>query len=203
MLFPSTLIISSSPVLVDDYLHDLGHLTLQNNPDIFTVTDYSVENIRSIKKFLSQKPYSHQSKIVYIPDADLLNIESQNTLLKSLEEPGPENYFILTTGHLGSILPTIISRCQLIRISPSILSSGEILHFPQKISECLSLSEVLCQDKTTVLPYLENQLCLYQQLLVSDPNPKYSLIIKKINKSIQMLSANIDPKNVLDFLLLS
>jgi DNA polymerase III delta prime subunit len=204
MLFPSTLFISSNPVSVDGYLKDLGHLSLQNNPDIFVITDYSVENIRTIKKFLSQKPYSHSNKIVYIPNADLLNPESQNTLLKNLEEPGENNYFILTTAKPHALLSTVISRCHQIRlISPSSSSLNPPLSFSGSLSQKLTASESLTSDKTTILPYLEEQLLIYQQALVSSPNQETSLIITKIIKAIQMINANVDPKAAIDFLLLS
>jgi hypothetical protein len=204
MLFPSTLFISREPISIDSYLRELGHATFENNPDILVITDYSVENVRTITKFLSQKPYSHSTKIIYIPHADLLKAESQNTLLKNLEEPGDNCYFILTTEKPSALLPTIISRCRQIRlISSETISSEQPLSFSGTLSQKLSLSETLTADKTTVLPFLENQLIIYQKLLVSNPVSETALIINKIIKAIQMLNANVDPKAAVDFLLLS
>jgi hypothetical protein len=204
MLFPSTLFISRQSVTIEPYLRDLGHSSLENNPDIMVITDYSVENIRSIAKFLSQKPYSHSSKIIYIPHADLLHPESQNTLLKNLEEPGLNCYFILTTSKPSALLPTIVSRCRQIRLSsPGSVSSDLPLSFSGSLVQKLSLSDTLTADKTAVLPFLEKQLSAYQQLLVSDPNPDTAAIITSIIKAIQMLNANVDPKAAVDFLLLS
>jgi hypothetical protein len=204
MLFPSTLFISRLPVAIKDYLKELGHLSLDNNPDILVITDYTIENIRSINRFLSQKPYSHTTKVVYIANADLLNPESQNTLLKNLEEPGENCYFILTTAKPAALLPTIISRCHQIRLgfTPAV-SPDQLLSFSGSTTQKLLLAETLAADKTSVLPYLEKQLSVYQQLLVSDPNSETALIINKIIKAIQMLNANVDPKAAVDFLLLS
>lgn len=204
MLFPSTLFISRTTVPIEKYLKELGHTTLENNPDILVINDYSIENIRTINKFLSQKPYSHSTKIVYIPNADLLHLESQNTLLKNLEEPGNNCYFILTTAKPSALLPTIISRCRQIRLtSANILSSDKPMPFSGSLSQKLSLSETLTADRTTVLPYLENQLSTYQKLLVANPNQETATIITKIIKAIQMLNANVDPRAAIDFLLLS
>lgn len=204
MLFPSTLFISKTVVPIQEYLTELGHTTLENDPDIMVITDYGVENIRSINKFLSQKPYSHSSKIILIENADLLHQESQNTLLKNLEEPGENCYFILTTKKPSALLPTIISRCHQIRISSDeTISNCKPISFSGTISQKLALSETICTDKTTVLPFLENQLSLYQKELVLDPSSSTAAIINKIVKAIQMLNANVDPKATVDFLLLS
>ncbi|MBR7104670.1 MAG: hypothetical protein IKC65_06985 [Lentisphaeria bacterium] len=51
-------------------------------------------------------------KIGLIFEADRMNSEAQNALLKTLEEPPPETTLILSTGNPASLLPTTISRCQ-------------------------------------------------------------------------------------------
>ena len=53
-------------------------------------------------------------KIGLIFEADRMNDEAQNALLKTLEEPPPETTLILSTGNPAALLPTTISRCQLI-----------------------------------------------------------------------------------------
>jgi DNA polymerase-3 subunit delta' len=55
-----------------------------------------------------------QRKVGVIFDADRMNEESQNALLKTLEEPPPETLLILATGNPGALLPTTKSRCQLL-----------------------------------------------------------------------------------------
>lgn len=204
MLFPSTLFISSSKTIPDDYLQQLGHQSLENNPDILIVADYSIENIRSLKSFLSRQPFSHSNKIIYIPDADLLSLESQNTLLKNLEEPGENNYFVLTTSKPYSLLNTIVSRCHQIRLHSS--NHQEItkpMAFPKTIPEKLSLSESLAAPKEEALRYLELQIAAYQQQLIASPTQAVSRILEKLIKAQQMIKANLDSKSVFDFLLLT
>lgn len=210
MFFPSTLVIAIDNATLDKQtnllLANLGHTSIQNNPDIFILSqkeDYSVENIRQIKKFLSQVPYSHPNKIVIIPQADLLNLESQNTLLKSLEEPGPDNYFILSTTKPNHLIPTILSRCHFIRLKSSTISSHPAVKFPSSINESLILADDLAKDKASVLPYLEQQLQTHQRLLAQNPDQVLAHKINKIIKTIQLLNANVDPKTAIDFLFLS
>lgn len=64
---------------------------------------------------VAMKPFAGPRKIAIIDDADLLNIEGANSLLKTLEEPPPGSLLILIGTSPAKQLPTIRSRCQLIR----------------------------------------------------------------------------------------
>jgi DNA polymerase-3 subunit delta' len=61
------------------------------------------------------KPFMGGRKIAVIDDADFLNAEGANALLKTLEEPPPRSVLILVGTSPAKQLPTIRSRCQLIR----------------------------------------------------------------------------------------
>lgn len=63
---------------------------------------------------LRTPPISSRHKVVLIEDADRMNADSANAILKSLEEPSEYARFILTTSALGRVLPTIRSRCMAI-----------------------------------------------------------------------------------------
>lgn len=77
---------------------------------------------------LSHTPMAGGRKIALICDAERLNDESANALLKTLEEPPPHSLIILIATHIDSILPTIRSRCQVLRFSPlSTASVAELL----------------------------------------------------------------------------
>jgi DNA polymerase III delta prime subunit len=211
-LFPSTLIVSSDKEAINlkigeicDFLHQKIN---PNNPDIFILnqdTGWTIELVRQTKNFLSQKPFNHQNKVVIIYDAHNLNSESQNALLKTLEEPGENNYLIITTSKPSKIISTIISRCHLIKLKNSPFSDSKIkpLLITHDLKKDLAQSDSLSKDKTQVLPFLEEQLKIYQQELVNHPSLANSQIIAKIIKSIQMINANVDPRSALDFVFLS
>ncbi|MDD4027075.1 MAG: hypothetical protein PHO75_02690 [Candidatus Shapirobacteria bacterium] len=210
--FPSVLITAknkeSITKKIDQICSGLNHQLDKKNPDIFIIdqnSGWKVEKIREINNFLSQKPFCHQSKIVIIFEAENLNVESQNTLLKNLEEPGENNYFILSTNKLKTILPTIISRCQTIKIVRAHHDAPlqKNIEITGNLIKDLALSEKLGKDKEGILPLLEKELYVYQQLLIKSPNQKNRIIIEKIIKAIQMINANVDPKNALDFIFLS
>jgi len=67
---------------------------------------------------LALKPYMGGRKIAVIDDADYLNPEGANCLLKTLEEPPPRSLLILIGTSPAKQLPTIRSRCQLVRFRP-------------------------------------------------------------------------------------
>jgi len=209
--FPSTIIIAKNKETIDKKIDqicsNLNHKFNQNNPDILLINQdsgWGIDQIRKINNFLSQKPFSHQSKIIIIIDTQNLNIESQNALLKILEEPGKDNYVILSTNKIKNILPTIISRCSTIKISEkSNIKTKKEIEITGNLIEDLTLSEKLGKNKEDILPLLENQLNFYQEELIKDPNKKNTYTIEKIIKAIQMINANVDSKNALDYIFLA
>ena len=71
-----------------------------------------IEQIRLLKE---QSEYSQNGNLVWlIKDVDNMTPQAANAFLKTLEEPVKGVYFFLTTTSLHSLLPTIVSRCQLI-----------------------------------------------------------------------------------------
>ncbi len=77
--------------------------------------DISVDQIREIADFVNRTSAISKNKFIIIDSADHLNRASANALLKILEEPHPNNYLILTANSLSKLLPTIKSRCYLIK----------------------------------------------------------------------------------------
>lgn len=73
---------------------------------------------------ISLKPFSGKRRIAIIDDADYLNVEGANCLLKTLEEPPPGAVLILISTSEQRQLPTIRSRCQAIRFQP--LSEADV-----------------------------------------------------------------------------
>jgi DNA polymerase-3 subunit delta' len=83
-----------------------------------------VDQIRMVEREANYRPYEGKARVFLIEDADKLNDQSANALLKVLEEPPHTSHIILLTSRPDMLLPTIRSRCQMIRFSP--LSPEEI-----------------------------------------------------------------------------
>lgn len=94
-----------------------------NNPDIIYVThekkDITVSDIRNqVIKNITVKPYRNKYKIFIIDEADKMNIQAQNALLKTLEEPADYAIFILLCENYNKLLVTILSRCIMFKLRP-------------------------------------------------------------------------------------
>ena len=77
-----------------------------------------VEQMRLIEREANYRPYEGKARVFLIEDAHKLNEQSENALLKVLEEPPHTSHIVLLTSRPGMLLPTIHSRCQMIRFSP-------------------------------------------------------------------------------------
>ena len=93
-----------------------------NQPDIITVkhekpASISVDDIRTqVNGDIMIKPYSSPYKVYIIPEADLLTVQAQNALLKTIEEPPEYAVILLLTENADSLLPTIRSRCVMLKL---------------------------------------------------------------------------------------
>lgn len=75
-----------------------------------------IEQVRALADFVSTSTHRGGARVVVLAPAELLNGPSANSLLKMLEEPPPGSLFVLTTDALDDVLPTIRSRCVLVRV---------------------------------------------------------------------------------------
>jgi DNA polymerase III subunit delta' len=95
-----------------------------NHPDLIQVepqgAGIKIDQIRKLKKDLTYPPFEAKFRVVLIEDIHLTmrRKEVANSLLKTLEEPPDDTIFILTGDESGDILPTILSRCQIIPFYP-------------------------------------------------------------------------------------
>ena len=77
-----------------------------------------VDAIRELIDALSMRPYEGGYHVAIIEQADRMNPSAQNALLKTLESPVGDVMFFLISDTPGALLPTVVSRCQEIRMRP-------------------------------------------------------------------------------------
>ncbi len=78
----------------------------------------SVDQIRGVQRRLVTRPTLGARRVVIIDAADDLEKGAVNALLKSLEEPPVGTFFLLVTHQIGRLLPTVRSRCTVLRFQP-------------------------------------------------------------------------------------
>jgi len=93
-----------------------------NHPDFLHVqpdgVSIKIDQIRALKKQLAFSPFAGGVRVVLIDEAQTMRREAANSLLKLLEEPPPDNLFLLIASDAEPILPTIVSRCQVVAFAP-------------------------------------------------------------------------------------
>ena len=107
---------------------DLKEIIWTDHPDVGMVVAPKrvllVDQMRKIEREANFRPYEGKARVFLIEDADKLNDQAANALLKVLEEPPHTSHIVLITSRPAGFLATIRSRCQMIRFSP--LTAQEI-----------------------------------------------------------------------------
>lgn len=92
------------------------------HPDIVTVEPVgayiTVDQVREVNRSINLHPGEGRARVYIVSPAEAFNAESANAFLKTLEEPPAFVYFLLIASSVDRVLPTIVSRCQLIRFRP-------------------------------------------------------------------------------------
>jgi DNA polymerase-3 subunit delta' len=93
-----------------------------NFPDLVFIEpdgqNIKIEQIRGLNRALSFKPVSGRYRVSIIRQAEAMTDEAANSLLKTLEEPPPNNLIILNVTEPLAMFPTIVSRCQKVLFRP-------------------------------------------------------------------------------------
>lgn len=106
---------------------DLLKLEAINTEEVKNPT-IKIEQVRELLTKSSSTSHASLRQVVYIPYTEQLNTNSANALLKSLEEPSGNCFFILICEDLSKVLPTILSRCMKFHIqAPSIEQANQYL----------------------------------------------------------------------------
>lgn len=93
-----------------------------NHPDFYIDEpqgdSFKKEQIEDIQRSMRTLPYEGKRKVYIIKDAHKMTDQAQNSFLKTLEEPPSYINIILTTNNSYILLPTILSRCQILKFTP-------------------------------------------------------------------------------------
>ena len=148
--------------------------------------EITVDKIRKIADFSNQTSAISADKFILIDSACELNKSASNALLKILEEPRPNNFLILISHNLNRVLPTIRSRCQIVKIPDlSLRDFTEILRqnnlqFPPK--DLQFLSEIFDNSPAEAITLGLELTRFYELFLRSLYNKKISEeLLKKIS----------------------
>jgi DNA polymerase-3 subunit delta' len=95
-----------------------------------------LDQVRDLQRVLSFSPLDSRCRVCLILEAQKINLPSANALLKTLEEPPDRNHLILTATSVRALLPTIVSRCQVVHCEG--LTASTIMEFIKEERLCPS-----------------------------------------------------------------
>ena len=108
----------------------------------------SIDDIRALKSKIFQSSILQKDRFIILDDVELFNINSLNALLKIIEEPNENNYFILINNNSKPLLETIRSRSIEIKI---ILNDEQRLEIIDKLVSLID-QQIILDQKTLNLP---------------------------------------------------
>jgi len=120
--------------------------------------ELKIEQIRTMQQSLALAPYQSKYRIILIPDFQRATLGASNALLKSLEEPPARAILILTADARESLLETIASRCEVLRLRPMAIDDlAEVLETKQNLSknEARKLAQLAGGRVGTALRFLQ------------------------------------------------
>ncbi len=128
----------------------------------------TIDDVRQLNK--STRLTLIEPTAYLIKDIDQAGEEALNAFLKNLEEPQEYLFYILTTSNIHTVLPTIISRCQIILVSSDtkLDISKEILEFPNlSVGEKLAYVDTI-REREKAVSFIEDYLNLIHKLIHSN-----------------------------------
>jgi DNA polymerase-3 subunit delta' len=171
-------------LLNDDASPDLHLLAPEGKSGL-----YAIDTLREMIDKEHAAPFQAPGKVFILQDAERMQPASANALLKTLEEPRPDTTFILLSSAPNEMLPTILSRCSLLRFQPlaqtviqSLLAAkGLPPHFAQLAHGSAAIACELAEH-----PELQEQRRILFSLLAQNPSyPERALQLAKLEELVE------------------
>ncbi len=146
------------------------------------------DQLLNLQEEFRMKPLEGNKKVYIINNANQLNAQSANSMLKFLEEPEPNIIALLTTSDMNGILPTIVSRCQLIKV----MSNSNIRNSYDNISNksLIKIGELYYKNESDLKDFLENDKSVIKLDAVINFIRKYELLKLDVLLEVKKLWQN-------------
>ncbi|MBI2600161.1 hypothetical protein HYW43_04570 [Candidatus Daviesbacteria bacterium] len=207
------LLISPADKRVKEIQKILEQFGIKNpHPDLLYFLQDSklgIEQARQIKQHFLLKPFQAQGRVVVLEDASVLTAEAQNALLKTVEELTPNSLLILGAFSEYSFLPTILSRCQIIKVN----GNSDKLEFHDRFDKHLtkllnSTNEerfeyiANLKEKEDFLHYLINFFRDNLPSQVEKESTDYVDFLKELLQAEEWAGQNVNIRAILEYLML-
>lgn len=137
----------------------------EKNAKILSIVLQKIEDVKELKKIIKFS-FSELTAIV-IENIDTLTIEAANAFLKNLEEPNKNIIYILSASNLNNVLPTIVSRCEIVKVQSTEI---QLRHKYRVLSTGINYKDALnIKDRDEAIKFVENYLIYLESGLILNP----------------------------------
>lgn len=123
--------------------------------------DILIGQVRSLQHTLALTPYAGTYRVALLPDFQQATVQASNALLKTLEEPSDKVVLLLTANAPEALLPTIVSRCEVVRLRPSSIESTQ---------KFLEMNKGFLADQASLFAHLSGGRVGAAIRMAEDPN---------------------------------
>ena len=215
MIFHAILITGADLLSRIAKAQSLAKQPLTPHPDVLVIEgaqSIGIDKIRDLSRFLSRKAYQNPLKIVFISEAEKLTLPGQNALLKTLEEPPGHSQLILTAAAADQLLATVVSRCQVyhlpaaLALTPAAFEQAET-DFKQivehNLAQRVNLASQTASSPNAASDFCRQQLLFVRQLILKNQRYDLAALLDRLNHTLILLQANVNPKLALEELFFS
>lgn len=177
-----------------------------NHPDVLYFKQgekLGIAEAKKIKAHFSLKPYSAPGRGVVLEDASVMTVEAQNALLKTLEELPENAVLILGASSDANILPTILSRCQIIKVQSA---KCKVQSYAENIEKLLTASMTERFEYVEKLKdkeeFLHSMVYYFRKLLVQNITKNSAEFLEKLLLAEKWAKQNVNIRAILEYLML-
>lgn len=170
------------------------------NPDLFVLEDdkIGIAQIKQLIKHLSTKPFGQTAKSAVILNGNNISPDAQNSLLKTLEEPPGESIILIGVDSETKLLPTILSRCQILTYSQT--SETSDFDLDQILNSSIEDRFLIVEKTDNKEEFLTNLVQSYRaKVLKGEGNSKF---LEELLESQIWKESNVNLRTILEYLML-
>lgn len=173
-----------------------------------------IEDVRNIQKKILLKPFRGKTKAVVINAYENITPEAQNALLKTLEEPPANTIIIIACSKKELVLPTIISRCEIIELKEEVISTTDddiskfnkalSMIFNNGVGDKLRIAQDIGNKEEAVVWLSKMSVFVRSKLIENHNDSKYLELLKQMQQAHKNIkSTNASHRIALENLFLS
>lgn len=167
-------------------------------------TAIGVQTIRIAAARVAIRPMAGPGHAVIVRHAHTMTTEAQNAFLKTIEEPPGNTVIVLETDQPDALLPTILSRCHLVRLqhppasgeplSANVAIMEQLITVP--IGKRLQLIDTIAKTKSDALLFIDGAIASLHENLAT--HPQHATLLRALLTARRTIHGNITPKLALD-----